>query len=134
MSPDRIGYLDPVDEQNLTNPGTTAGKGIAAGAASGAVIGGLLAAAAVALIPGVGPGLVGGALLPVGLGTVGGAAGGGTMGGLLGAESSEEEPYFMQEVQSGRILVSAEAQGDETGTEELLMNSGAPDVDRLRAA
>ena len=28
ISPDRIGYLEPVDEQALTNPGTTAGKGI----------------------------------------------------------------------------------------------------------
>jgi len=61
VSPDRIGYLEPVDEQDMKNPGTTAGKGIAAGAASGAVIGGLLAAAAVALIPAVGPALVGGA-------------------------------------------------------------------------
>ena len=134
ISPDRIGYLEPVDEQALTNPGTTAGKGIAAGAASGAVIGGLLAAAAVALIPAVGPALVGGALLPVVLGTVGGAAGGGTMGGLLGAESSEEEPYFMQEVQSGRILVSAEVEGDEAETEKLLRDSGALEVDRLGTA
>src|SRR5258708_12691438 len=45
VSRDRIGYLEPVDEQDMKNPGTTAGKGIAAGAASGAVIGGLLAAA-----------------------------------------------------------------------------------------
>ena len=134
VSPDRIGYLEPVDEQALTNPGTTAGKGIAAGAASGAVIGGLLAAAAVALIPAVGPALVGGALLPVVLGTVAGAAGGGTMGGLLGAESSEEEPYFMQEVQSGRILVSVEVEGDEAETEKLLMDSGALEVDRLGTA
>ncbi len=134
VSRDRIGYLEPVDEHDLKNPGTTAGKGIAAGAASGAVIGGLLAAAAVALIPGVGPGLVGGALLPVVLGTVGGAAGGGTMGGLLGAESSEEEPYFMQEVQSGRILVSAEVEGDEAETEKLLRDTGALEVDRLGTA
>ncbi len=53
------------------------------------------------------------------------------MGGLLGAESSEEEPYFMQEVQSGRILVSVEVEGDEAETEKLLTNSGAMEVDRL---
>src|SRR5258708_21009158 len=84
VSPDRIGYLEPVDEQDLTNPGTTAGKGIAAGAASGAVIGGLLAAAAVALIPRVGPGLVWGPPLPVVLGRARARAGGRTIACRLG--------------------------------------------------
>jgi hypothetical protein len=55
-------------------------------------------------------------------------------GGLLGAESTEEEPYFMQEVQSGRILVSAEVEGDEAHTEKLLSDSGALEVDRLGTA
>ncbi len=134
ISPERIGYLEPVDERELTNPAKAAGEGIAVGTASGAVIGGLLAAAAVALIPGVGPALVGGALLSVVLGAAGGAATGAVAGGLLGADSAEEQPYFMQEVQSGRILVSAEVEGDEAETEKLLTNSGALEVDRLGTA
>ncbi len=134
ISPERIGYLEPMDEREMKNPAKAVGEGLAVGAASGAVIGGLLAAAAVALIPGVGLALVGGALLPVALGTVGGAAGGATVGGLAGADSAEEEPYFMQEVQSGRILVSAEVAEDEPETERLLSKSGALEVDRLGTA
>src|SRR5260370_40373714 len=77
VSRDRIGYLEPVDEQAMTNPGTTAGKGIAAGAASGAVIGGLLAAGGGAALPGGGSGLVGGARVPGGRGGARRAAAGG---------------------------------------------------------
>jgi len=40
----------------------------------------------------------------------------------------------MQEVQSGRILVSVEVEGDEAETEKLLTNSGAIEVDRLGTA
>ncbi len=134
ISPQHIGYLEPVDERESKNPAKAAGEGIAVGAASGVVVGGLLAAAAVALIPGVGPALVAGALLPVVLGAAGGSATGAVVGGLLGAHSSEEEPYFMQEVQSGRILVSAEVEGDEGATEALLSSTGALEVDRLGTA
>jgi hypothetical protein len=134
IRPEHVGYLEPLDEREPKNPATRAGQGIAAGAASGAVVGGVLAAAAVGLIPGVGPALIAGALLPVVLGTAGGAAAGAVAGGLLGAESSEEEPYFMQEVQTGRILVSVEVEGRETEVETLLTNSGALEVDRLGTA
>jgi len=134
IGPQHIGYLEPVDEREAKNPAKAAGEGIAVGAPSGAVVGGLLAAAAVALIPGVGPALVGGALLPVVLGAAGGAATAGVVGGLLGAHSSEEEPYFIQEVQSGRILVSAEVEGDEADAEKVLSSSGALEVDRLGTA
>ncbi len=134
IRPEHIGYLEPLDERELKNPAKAAGEGIAKGAASGAIVGGVLAAAAVGLIPGVGPALIAGALLPVVLGTAGGAATGAVAGGLLAAESSEEEPYFMQEVQTGRILVSAEVEGGETDAEELLSNSGALEVDRLGTA
>jgi len=53
---------------------------------------------------------------------------------LLGAHISEEEPYFIQEVQSGRILVSAEVEGDEADAEKVLSSSGALEVDRLGTA
>src|SRR5260370_30670492 len=81
VSRDRIGYLEPVDEQAMTNPGKTAGKGIAAGAASGAVIGGPRSGGARARLPGRWPGPGGGAPRPGGCGRGGGAAGGGTRGG-----------------------------------------------------
>jgi hypothetical protein len=135
IRPEHIGYLEPLDEKHMKDPAKGASEGIAVGATSGAIIGGVVAALSVALIPGVGPALIGGALLPVVMGAVGGAATGGTLGGLLGPGiSSEEEPYFMQEVQAGRILVSAEIEGEETEAETLLSNSGAFEVDRLGTA
>src|SRR5260370_40563171 len=77
VSRDRIGYLEPVDEQAMTNPGKTAGKGIAAGAASGAVIGGVPAGAGLGRIPGGGRGPGGGGPRPGGGGEGGGGPGGG---------------------------------------------------------
>jgi hypothetical protein len=130
ISPEQIGYLEPLDERELKNPAKGAAEGIAVGATSGAVIGGVLAA--VGLIPGVGPALIAGALLPVVLGTATGAATGGAMGGLLGADlSSDQELYFMEEVQAGRILVSAEVEGGEAEAMRVLSNSAALEVDRL---
>ena len=136
IAPERIGYIEPVDERDTKNPAKGAAEGIAVGGTSGAVVGAVLAAAAVGLIPGVGPALVAGALLPVLLGTVGGAAAGATAGGLLGGDlSSDEEPYFMEEVQAGRILVSAEvAPGETDAAATLLSNSAALEVDRLGTA
>src|SRR5260370_17788281 len=66
VSRERIGYLEPVDEQAMTNPGTTAAKGIAAGAASGAVIGGRVAGPARARLPPTRPAPAGGAPPPAG--------------------------------------------------------------------
>jgi hypothetical protein len=132
IRPERIGYLEPLDEREMKNPATGAAKGVEVGASSGAVLGGVLAAAAVGLIPGIGPALVAGSLLPVVLGAAGGAATGAIAGGLLGVnEPTEEEPYFMQEVQSGRFLVSVEVEGEETEVATLLTSGGAFEIDRL---
>ena len=104
---EQIGYLQPVDLDKDANPSKTVAEGMAVGATSGAIIGEILAAAAIGLVPGVGPALVAGALLPLLVaGPVTGAVSGAVAGGLIGADSTEEEPYFMQEVQTGRILVS----------------------------
>jgi hypothetical protein len=135
IGPEHIGYIEPLDERESKDPAKGAAEGIAVGATSGAVVGAVLAAAAVGLIPGVGPALVAGALLPVLLGTVGGAVTGATAGGLLGGDvSSDEEPYFMQEVQAGRILVSAEVAPEETDATTKLLSSAALEVDRLGTA
>jgi hypothetical protein len=112
-------------------------KGVAAGAASGAVLGGLLAAVGVGLVPGLGQVLVGGALVPVVVGAVLGSSTLAVAGGLIGAEASrEEELYFMQEIQGGRILVSVEVE-DPTAEEkaaEVLRRSDALEVDSLGTA
>jgi uncharacterized membrane protein len=100
-----------------------AAEGIAAGATSGAIIGGIIAAAVIGLVPGVGLALVAGALS------------GAFVGGLIGGEiDSEEEPYFMQEVKSGRILVSVEVANEEGGASAVLRDSAALEVDSLGTA
>jgi hypothetical protein len=135
IAPERIGYLEPVDERQLKDPGKGAAEGIAVGATSGAVIGGLLGAAIVSLIPGVGPALAAGALLPVVMASFTGAATGAVGGLLVGTDlASDEEPYFLQEVQAGRLLVSVEVEGEEEGVVALLRDSGALEVDRLGTA
>jgi len=88
---ERIGYLEPVDERELTNRRMAAGEGSPLGTASGRSHRGTLAAAAVALIPGVGPALVGGALLSVVL-VRRRSCTGAVAGGLLGADSAEGSP------------------------------------------
>jgi hypothetical protein len=131
------GYLEPADVQELKNPAKGAAEGIAAGASSGAVIGGILGAVAVGLIPGVGEALVAGALVPVVMGVVTGGSTGAVAGGLLGtAASSEDEPYFMEEVQAGRILVSVEVPDPaaEANAAEVLRQSEALEVDSLGTA
>jgi hypothetical protein len=132
-----VGYLEPTDVQDLKNPAKGAAEGIAAGAGSGAVIGGILGAVAVGLIPGVGPALVAGALLPAVMGLVTGVSAGAVSGGLLGAAAaSEDEPYFMEEIQAGRILVSAEVPDPaaEARAAALLRESEAMEVDSLGTA
>ena len=132
--PEEVGYLEPTEVRELKNPARGAVKGVVAGAASGGAIGALLAAVGVGLIPGLGQVLVAGALVPVVTGVVLGGSTGAVTGGLLGATASgEDEPYFMEEVQAGRILVSVEV-GDEaaeTKAADLLRKSNALEVDSL---
>ena len=132
---ERIGYLQAMDVRKEKNPAKAAAEGLAVGATSGAIIGEILAAAAIGLVPGVGPAFVAGALLPVLLaGPLTGAVSGAVAGGLIGAESSEEEPYFIQEVQTGRVLVSVEVGNEEDAAAVVLRDSGAFEVDNLGTA
>jgi hypothetical protein len=134
---EQVGYLEPFDVRKLKNPAKAAAKGIAAGSSSGLLIGGILAAIAVGLVPGVGPVLVAGALLPLVMGAVTGGATGAVAGGLIDSETgSEEDPYFMEEVQAGRILVSVEvpdAEAEERAA-GLLRESTPLEVDTLGTA
>jgi hypothetical protein len=132
--PEHVGYLEPIDVKELKNTAKGAAQGIATGATSGAVIGGVLAAVAVGLIPGVGEALVGGALVAAVMGVVTGTSAGAVAGGLVGtAASSEDEPYFMEEIQAGRILVSVEVadRGAEAKAAALLADSDPLEVDSL---
>src|SRR2546428_5706880 len=133
---EQIGFLEPIDVGEERNGVKGAAEGIAAGATSGAIIGEILAAAAIGLVPGVGPAFVAGALLPALLaGPLAGAVSGAVVGGLIGAElDSEEEPYFMQEVKAGRILVSVEVANEEGGAATVLRDSSALEVDNLGTA
>jgi hypothetical protein len=134
---EHIGYLEPTDVSKLKNPAKGAAEGIAAAGSSGAIIGGILGAVAVALVPGIGEALVAGALVPVVMGIVTGGSAGAVAGGLLGtAASSEDEPYFMEEVQAGRILVSVEVPdaAAEAKAAEVLRESQAFEVDSLGTA
>lgn len=54
------------------------------------------------------------------------------MGGLFGAElGGEEEPYFMDDVQSGRILVTVGTTDRQEEAAALLQDHGALEVDRM---
>lgn len=103
---DEIGFLAPgeVDEPRYARATAT---GIGAGAILGGVAGAVLGAVSVGAVPGIGPVLVGGALLPIGVLSVTGASAGSTLGALFaGAATQDQGLYYLQEVRSGRALVT----------------------------
>jgi hypothetical protein len=94
----------------------------------------LAAVGVVGLVPGIGEVLVAGALLPVVMGAVTGSSTGAVAGGYLGAAAGrEEEPYFLPEVQAGRVLVCVEVPdtASQAKAETLLTESSALEVDSL---
>ena len=106
---EKIGYLEAEDLTRPKNPAAGAVKGAVMGGIAGAVLGALLAAAAVGLIPGLGQVLLGGAVVPLLIGAILLGSTGAIVGGLLGAEgSSEEDLYFVEEVEAGRALLAVE--------------------------
>ncbi len=134
---EHIGFLEPTDVQELKNQARGAAEGIAIGAPSGAVIGGILGAVAVGLIPGVGEAVVAGALVPIVMGVVTGGAAGAATGGMLGpAATGEDDLYFLEEIQAGRILVSVEVPDPaaEARATALLRESEPLEVDSLGTA
>jgi len=104
--PEDMGFLGPHEVQEPDHARRQA-AGIGGGSVAGSLAGGLLGAAAVSAIPGIGPVITAGALLPIVMGALTGGATGGTIGSLLTAAVSKDELlYFMQEVQAGRCLLS----------------------------
>ncbi len=134
---EHIGFLEPTDVPELKNQAKGAAEGIAIGASSGAVIGGILGAVAVGLIPGVGAAVVAGALVPLVMGVVTGGAAGAATGGLVGpAATGEDDLYFLEEIQAGRVLVSVEVPDPpaEARASALLRENKALEVDSLGTA
>lgn len=119
-----IGMVGPDSAQPEGMTGRLA-AGAVGGTVAGGVAGGVLAAAAVGLIPGVGPLLAAGTLLPVLTGTATAAATGGVAGSLIAmAGHTDRALYFEQQVEAGSWLVSV-ATADRTATTELLLANGA---------
>lgn len=106
FNPEEIGILGPGDTTEPPYFKATA-AGVTTGAAIGGAAGLILGAASVGAIPGIGPVLVGGALVPVIVLGFTGTSAGMTLGGLFaGAATQDQGLYYMQEVRGGRWLVT----------------------------
>jgi len=133
---DQIGFVvrDQGGDQGMKVTDETAetgspGEGAAVGAISGGILGGIIGAAAALLIPGIGPVVAGGILAT----TLAGAAVGAAAGGLLGALTNmgvpeEEARYYESEFQSGRTIVTVQADGRKQEALNILRSNGAYDA------
>jgi hypothetical protein len=134
FSPEQIGYLEATEVPKVKDSTKGAVEGMGVGATSEADIGGVLAAGTIRVIPGLGPAMVAGSLLPVMAGAVTGAVAGEEIGGLLSAQlDGGQEPYFMEEVRAGRILVTVGTDQEEEAT-ALLRDNAPIKVDSLGTA
>jgi len=133
---EKIGFImrdggEHVTHDVATTGTSAAGEGAVGGMLAGAGIGGLIAAAASLLVPGFGPVLAGGILATTLGGAAIGAAAGGILGSLVGMGVPEEEArYYQTEFESGRMLVTVQAEGRFDEARDILYRSGAYDVDR----
>ena len=101
-----IGFLAP-GEAREPDFLRAAATGVSTGGVLGGVAGAILGAASVNAIPGLGPVLVAGAILPTAIGLFTGASAGGTLGGLFAAALTQDQAlYYKQEVVAGRSLVT----------------------------
>jgi hypothetical protein len=127
FDPRDIGFLAPGETREPPYL-KAAAAGVGTGTALGGVAGAVLGAISVGAIPGIGPVLVAGALVPVAMGLITGAGAGGTLGGLFAAALSQDQAlYFTQEVRAGRSLVTVTTdRAREAGA--ALRGAGALDV------
>ena len=128
LAPEEIGVLEPADVRSHRNPAKRGLKAVLLGASAGVVAGGLLGAFAVGLPD------VGGAILAAVVGIALGGYAGAILGDFFGNDSGgEDETYFIEEIQAGRVLVSAEVidREGETRALSVLQESNALEVDSL---
>ena len=120
---DQIGMLGPGHEERHPYEKSLA-AGVGGGTAVGAVAGGLLTAAAVGLVPGIGPVLAAGSLVPVIMGTATTAATGGVVGALVALAGNDDEAlYYQQQVEAGNWLVTVRTD-DRARAVEVLKDAG----------
>jgi uncharacterized protein (TIGR02271 family) len=126
-----------VEHRDLTqgqDKGSKAGEGAATGAVTGGLLGGILGAAASLIIPGVGPIIALGTLGSALAGAAAGAVGGGLLGALVGEGIPEEEArYYDEQFRTGRIIVTARADGNYTEAYNILRQCGGYDMEQGQA-
>jgi hypothetical protein len=105
--------------------------GATAGAIAGGATGTLLGiAVAAGLIPGIGPVIAGGLLGGLLASAATGAVAGGVLGALIGLGVPEEEAaYYSNEFESGRVLVTVQADDRADVARSVLRRFGAYDIE-----
>ena len=102
LAAEDIGYLEPADLPRSKRRARRRPNWSAVGAVLGALLGGAMGAFVVGL-----PGLIGACVasaIGVGLGAYAGAV----VGGFFTGDGGSEEPYFLEALRAGRVLVSAD--------------------------
>jgi hypothetical protein len=138
IPPERLSVLTQNLESQTTihgfvSMGDVASRGAATGAGVGALFS-LLAGAAFFIVPGVGPVLAAGALVPPLLGVMEGALGGAAVGGLVGAAmghfvGQRHIPKLEQQLQAGKYLVLVDGNADLINrARQVLTGTAAVDV------
>lgn len=125
-----VGVLEPDDLRRWKKPARRRLDWGAVGATLGAFAGGLMGALGVGF-PDI-TGTVVGGVTGVGLGAYAGAV----VGGLFGSDPDrDQEPYFLQAIRAGRILVAAEVSDGERAVRAaaVLLESRAQEVDNVQA-
>jgi len=111
----------------LSDVGSSVTAGAATGAAAGAGVGALWALGiAAGILPAIGPVIAGGLLASVLASAAGGAAVAGIVGALIGLGIPEDEAYYYEgEFQSGRVLVTVQADDRSNEAWTILHRHGA---------
>jgi len=137
---DRIGVVARDAKGTVTTSGTGeetyAEEGAIAGAVAGAGIGGLVGLGVIAgVIPVIGPAIAAGTLGTILLNAAGGAAIATVTGALIGLGIPEEEAqYYESELQSGRYLVTIQADNRSAEAWSILQQFGAYNCQNKSAA
>jgi hypothetical protein len=118
--------------------GNMADTGVGQGAAVGGVVGagaGLAAGFGSLLIPGIGPVVAAGWLIPTIIGAAVGASGGGILGALIGAGVTEEHAHvYAESVRRGGSIVTVRVDDSQIPTVQAIMSRRAVNPENRAAA